>query len=148
MTGQRARGPELAQCINHPTQDAPDIFSQGTGMTSRAHRTQAPEPRADHRIYIHTHIPGAETPPGSHLPRGRGQGHGGFWLHPLCVPAALPASVLKRSRCEKAKREKGLWQPVQNNICPSSPWAAGTSSTFCIILPSTTLQTSRLHGPC
>lgn len=61
-----------------------------TEMTHRTHKH-----RADHGI------PGAETPPGSHLPRGKGQGHGGFWLHLLFVPAALPASVLKSSHSER-----------------------------------------------
>lgn len=55
----------------------------------------APEHGADHGI------PGAGTPPGSHSPRGRGRGRDGFLLHLLCAPAALPASVLKRSQSER-----------------------------------------------
>lgn len=74
-----------------------------TGMTRRAQRTQAGHHGADHGI------PGAETPPGSHSPRGRGRGRGGFWLHLLCVPAALPASVLKRSQSERGPKGRGCF---------------------------------------
>lgn len=85
-----------------------------TGMTQRAQRTQARQHRADHGI------PGAETPPGSHSPRGRGRGRGGFWLHLLCVPAAPPASVLKRSQSERRpKGRRGFGGPVER-FCLSS----------------------------
>lgn len=92
----KAHGPEPAQCFTHPPQDAPDIS------------------------YPDHSIPGAGTPPGSHSPRGRGRGHGGFWLHLLCVPAALPASVLKRSQSERVpKGRKGFDSPVEH-FCLSS----------------------------
>lgn len=101
-----------------------------TGMTQRAQRTQARQHRADHGI------PGAETPPGSRLPRGRGRGRGGFWLHLLCVPAALPASVLKSSQSERGPRgTRGFGSPVEH-FCPSSPvgcrlrWAPGLQGSY------------------
>lgn len=92
-----------------------------TGMTQRAQRTQARQHRADHGI------PGAETPPGSHSPRGRGRGRGGFWLHLLCVPAAPPASVLKRSQSERRPKGRGA-SAAQRSASASAAWRAVSSS--------------------
>lgn len=118
---RKARGPESAQCITHPPQDAPNTFPPlRTGTTQRAQKTQACQHGADHGI------PGAEIPPGSHSPRGRGRGRGGFWLHLLCVPAALPASVLKRSQSERGPKERRRAASAAgwNTTSASAAWQA------------------------
>lgn len=94
--GSRASIPSGWEALAHTLPGTHQAFSSlRNGSTQRAGRPQGPQHRADHGI------PGAGTPPGSHWPRGRGRGRDGFLLHLLCVPAALPASVLKGRQSER-----------------------------------------------
>lgn len=83
-----------------------------TGTTQRPWRTQAPSTGQTMAC-----VPGAGTPPGCHSPRGRGRGHDGFLLHLLCDPAALPASVLKRSQSENVPGGEEAVASVPGGSC-------------------------------